>query len=333
MRRRPDARIRVVFLGTPEFAVPTLRALADAPDFAIALVVTQPDRPAGRGRRLTPSPVKRFALERGLPVLQPERPRGAAVLERLRQTGADLFTIAAYGQLLRPAVLALPPHGCLNVHPSLLPRHRGPAPIPATILAGDRETGVTIMLTDAGMDTGPILQQEQAALRGDETAAELTDRLAALGARLLPATARDWVAGRLTPQPQDDALATVSRLLTKDDGALDWRQPASALARQIRALNPWPRAFTFAGDRRLLLLHAVEADDQARTRNEHPGTILGVDDVAFLVATGQGVVRVTRAQLAGRAETSGAALLRQGQLAVGQVLGPPPSGRVSGEWR
>jgi methionyl-tRNA formyltransferase len=209
--------IRTVFLGTPAFAVPTLRALAKSPRFDVALVVTQPDRPAGRGRRLAPSPVKALATDLGLEVFQPARLREPGARERLEEARPDLFVLAAYGQLLRPAVLAVPRHGCLNVHPSLLPRHRGPAPVAATILAGDAEAGVTIMLTDAGMDTGPILAQRRVPLTGRETTASLTAALAELGAALLVETAPRWVRGEIGPQPQDEALATGR------DQPMNWR--------------------------------------------------------------------------------------------------------------
>ena len=332
----PPAPFRTVFLGTPAFAAPSLRALAASPAFEVALVVTQPDQPAGRGRRLTPSAVKALALELGLPVFQPARLREPGARERLAEVEADLFVIAAYGQLLRPAILALPRHGTLNVHPSLLPRHRGPAPVAATILAGDDEGGVTIMLTDAGMDTGPILARRRLPLSGRETTASLTAELAEQGAALLVETAPRWVRGEIEPQPQDEALATVSRLFTREDGAIDWSRSAVELARQVRALNPWPRAYTFHDGRRLLLLDAlpltpeevpVAAGSQPVARSQ-PGTVVGSAADDLLVATADGWLRVREVQPEGRRPVSGAAFLRGTPGLVGAVLRPAPGGQA-----
>ncbi len=332
----PPAPIRTVFLGTPAFAVPSLRALAVSPAFEVALVVTQPDQPAGRGRRLSPPPVKTLALELGLPVFQPARLRQPGARERLAEADADLFVIAAYGQLLRPAILALPRHGTLNVHPSLLPRHRGPAPVAATILAGDDEGGVTIMLTDAGMDTGPLLAQRRLPLTSREPTAGLTAELAEQGAALLVETAPRWVRGEIEPQPQDEALATVSRLFTREDGGIDWSRPAVELARQVRALNPWPRAYTFHDGRRLLLLDALPlTPDEARVAatpwlagrsgaSLEPGTVVGSAGDDLLVATADGWLRVREVQPEGRRAASGAAFLRGTPGLIGAVLRPEP---------
>lgn len=307
--------VRVVFLGTPEFAVPALRALIADPVIAVVLVVTQPDRPAGRGRHLTPPPVKVLAETHGLPVFQPERLRGPEVLARLRDADADLFVIAAYGQLLRQAVLDIPRRGCLNVHPSLLPRHRGAAPIPAAILAGDGETGVTIMLTDRGMDTGPILTQERVPLGRDETTASLTPQLAERGAELLVRTIPAWVSGAIVPQAQDEATATGSRTFTRADGALDWSRPALDLERQVRALNPWPRAYTFDRGKRLLVLNAHATERPASAL--HPGTVLDGLSGELLVATGDGVLRLDEVQPEGRRPLAGETFLRGNAGVVG----------------
>lgn len=319
------AETRVIVLGTPAFAVPVLRALVAAPKITVVLVVTQPDRPAGRGRRLVAPPLKLAATEAGLPCFQPERLRGPAALQQLRAAQPDLFVIAAYGQLLHQPVLDIPPHGCLNVHPSLLPRHRGPAPIAAAILAGDPETGVSIMLTERGLDTGPVLTQQRLPLTENDTTASLTPRLAELGATLLVETIPPWLRGTLTPQPQDETRATTSRLLQRDDGAIDWTQPANTIARQIRALNPWPRAFTFAAHRRLLLLDATVAtttSTHATGRQWQPGMVARDEHGHFLVHTGAGLVLVREAQLEGRRRMAGPALLRAHQELPGLVLGP-----------
>ncbi|MBI2957602.1 MAG: methionyl-tRNA formyltransferase, partial [Chloroflexi bacterium] len=216
---------RIVFMGTPEFAVPSLRALLDG-GCRVAAVYTQPDRPAGRGREAAASPVKRLAVELGIEVLQPRSLREPEALARLAGLAPDLIVVVAYGLLLPASVLGLPRYGCLNVHPSLLPRHRGPSPIPWAILDGDAVTGVTMMLMDEGMDTGPILEQVEEPVRDDDTALSLSRRLAALAAALLPRTVGRWARGEIKPQPQDDARASYSRLITKADGQIDWRLPA-----------------------------------------------------------------------------------------------------------
>lgn len=318
------APIRVVFLGTPDFAVPSLRALIAEPTIAVVLVVTQPDRPAGRGRQLAPPPVKRLALDRDLPIFQPERLRGPEVLERLRAADADLFVIAAYGQLLRQAVLDIPRHGTLNVHPSLLPRHRGPSPIPAAILAGDEETGMTIMLTDRGMDTGPILAQERIPLGRGESTASLTPRLAELGAALLVRTIPGWIGGTIPAQPQDEAAATGSRTFSRADGALDWSRPALDLERQVRALDLAPRAYTFDQDKRLLVLAALALD--GATADSPPGTVLADKAGQLLVATGAGILRLDLVQPEGRRPIEGAAFLRGYPQVVGTRLGEASPG-------
>ena len=237
---------RIVFMGTPEFAVVTLRALVRA--HTVAGVVTQPDRPAGRGRRLEPSPVKQFATQAGLPVIQPRRLREPEAMAQLLDWAPELIVVAAFGQILRPAVLDLPAHGCLNVHGSLLPRHRGAAPIAAAILAGDAETGITIIRMDPGLDTGPMLASRALLIAPDDTTGSLTDRLAPLGAELLLEMIPEYLAGRLPPVPQDAARATYAPQLKKEDGRLDFSHPASELERRVRALLPWPGAFALWPD-------------------------------------------------------------------------------------
>jgi methionyl-tRNA formyltransferase len=312
---------RIVFLGTPTFALPPLQALHRSPLTEVVLVVTQPDRPAGRGRRLAPSAVKEFALAAHLPVFTPERLRGEAVVSRLREARADLFVIAAYGQLLRAAVLAIPRCGCLNVHPSLLPRHRGPAPVATAILAGDEETGVTIMLTDAGMDTGPVLAQRRLPLAPDATTTSLTPALFEAGADLLLETIPRWVSGAITPHPQDEQRATVSRLFTKDDGWLDWTQPASVLERRVRALNPWPRTAT-TGPMGRLLVHAAQAREEAD--GTPPGTVQRGEHGEFRVTTGAGSLQLDLVQAEGRKPITGASYLAAHPALAGARLSLPP---------
>lgn len=228
-------------MGSPEFALPTLKKLVE--HYSVVGVVTQPDRPAGRGREMKPPPVKILAESMGLPVTQPPRLRTSEALEQLRAWAPDLIVVAAFGQILRQEVLDLPPHGCINVHASLLPRWRGASPINAAILHGDKQTGVTIMRMDASLDTGPILSQRAIPIEPDDTAASLGEKLARLGADLLIETLPPYLKGELQPQPQDDSLATYAPMLKKEDGWLDFRRPVEELVRQVRAYHPWPGAF------------------------------------------------------------------------------------------
>lgn len=230
--------MRVVFMGSPAFAVPALRWVASA--YAVVGVVTQPDRPAGRGRQLVPPPVKLAAVELGLDILQPIRLREPAATDAVRSWQPELILVAAFGQILRSEILQLPSRGCVNLHASLLPRHRGAAPIPAAILAGDSATGITLMGMDAGMDTGPILAQERLALSPDETALSLGEKLANLAKQTAERYLPRYLAGELPPQAQDEALATYAPMLRKDDSRIDLTQPAEALARRVRAYYPWP---------------------------------------------------------------------------------------------
>lgn len=245
-------------MGSPEFALPTLRGLAE--NYTVAGVITQPDRPAGRGRELTPPPVKRLAVQLGLPVIQPQRLKEPQAMQQIQAWASDVIVVAAFGQILRPAVLDLPPFGCVNVHASLLPRWRGAAPIQAAILEGDPQTGITIMRMDPGVDTGPILRQRAIRILLEDTAGSLAERLAELGARLLLDTLPAYLRGEIQPQQQEDTLATYAPMLSKADGQLDFSQPADILARRVRAFHPWPGAFTLWEGQMLKILrtHPVE---------------------------------------------------------------------------
>lgn len=232
---------RIIFLGSPDFAIPALNALAA--EYPIIAVITQPDRPAGRNGKLRPPPVKTVALDLGLPVIQPEKLRVPSVLEQLRAWSPDLIVVAAFGQILRPELLDLPKYGSINIHGSILPRWRGAAPVQAAILAGDAETGVTIMKMDAGIDTGPLLGSCSIPIAQDETAGTLFDKLAVIGANLLLETLPRYLSGELVPQPQPALGVTHAKMLKKEDGRLDFSQPASSLERRVRAMDPWPGAF------------------------------------------------------------------------------------------
>jgi len=308
---------RIVFLGTPEYAVPILQACLQHHEVLYA--VTQPDRYGGRGRRqLIASPVKRTAADAGVPVLQPVRlSRDTESLSLLGEARADVFVLAAYGQILRPNVLALPRHGVIGVHASLLPRWRGASPVAAAIRAGDTETGVSLMLTEAGLDTGPVIAQIPTPVAPEDTTGSLTARLADLGASLLIDTLPAWLAGEVGPQQQEEALATCAPEIAKEDGRVDWSQSAAAIERHIRAMSPWPGAFTFtAGDTRLTLWQAHVLE---RTPGDVPGTVLTVDG-ALAVATGEGMLCVDLLQPAGRRTMPGDAYLRGQPDLAGTVL-------------
>jgi methionyl-tRNA formyltransferase len=266
--------------------------------------------------------VKSAALELGLQVLQPPSLRGPGIVDQLRRLEPQVMVAVAYGQILRPEVLAIAPRGVLNVHPSLLPRWRGASPIPAAILAGDSETGVTIMLMDEGMDTGPMLAQRRTPLSGEDTTASLFASLAEEGASLLAETLPRWLAGEVEPQPQDDALATVSRQITKDDGRIDWSLPAMEIWRRIRAYNPWPAAFTTLSGETISIWQARPLDASS---GADPGTVVPVrgesGSAAFAVQTGNGLLAVLEAQRAGRKRLATEEFLRGMPGLVGSVLG------------
>jgi methionyl-tRNA formyltransferase len=286
---------RIVFMGTPEFAVPTLEALAEA--HQVVGVVTQPDQASGRGRQLRESPIKRAALERGLPLFQPQTLRTPEALARLADWEPEVIAVAAFGQILLQDVLDLPPHGCLNIHASLLPRWRGAAPVAAAILAGNEITGVTIMRMDKELDTGPILAQQEEPIRPDDTRATLRERLSRLGAKLLVETLPAYLAGTLLPWPQPEEGITYAGQLRKEDGLLNWSRPAVELDRQMRAFTPWPGVFTFWRGRRLKVVWAAPLPDWRG--DAPPGTVVALEDGAA-VATGEGAWCLEEVQLAGK---------------------------------
>jgi methionyl-tRNA formyltransferase len=290
--------LRVAFAGTPDFALPALRALAASPVCNLVGVLTQPDRPAGRGRALTASPVKRLALELGLPVDQPASLKSDAGRAALATWAPELLVVVAYGLILPAAVLDLPRLGCLNIHASLLPRWRGAAPIQRAILAGDVETGVTLMRMDAGLDTGPILRQQALPIGVRMTGGELHDALAALGAGMLAAAIGDLGAGRLVPQPQPAAGITYASKIDKAEALIDWREDAIVIARKIRAFNPWPVAETLLDGEQLRIWQALPLGELAVAAA--PGTALGFVDDRLHVATGSGVLAIEQLQSAGR---------------------------------
>lgn len=290
--------LRVAFAGTPDFALPALRALAASPGCQLVGVLTQPDRPAGRGRALTASAVKRCALELGLPVDQPVSLKSAAGRAALVAWAPELLVVVAYGLILPAAVLDLPRLGCLNIHASLLPRWRGAAPIQRAILAGDEQTGVTLMRMDAGLDTGPILRQQALLIGAHMTGGELHDALAALGAGMLAAAIGDLAAGRLPPQPQPPEGVTYAAKIDKTEAWIDWHQDAIVIARKIRAFNPWPVAQTLFEGEQLRIWQACPLAELPVVAA--PGTVLGCVDDRLHVATGLGVLAIEQLQSAGR---------------------------------
>ncbi len=308
---------RVLFYGSPDFAVPTLQALIDSPYRPLA-VITQPDARAGRGKTLRPPPIKALAAAHGIPALQPPRLRDRAAIAQIASLRPDLQIVAAYGQLIPAAILNLPPSGTLNVHASLLPRWRGAAPIAAALRHGDPETGVTIMLVDETEDTGPILRQQATPIEPHEHAGQLSDRLAQLGAQLLLETLPDWLDGAITPIPQDSRHATRARRVKKQQGQIDWTQPADQIARHVRAYTPWPAATTSLGQTAIRITEATPAPAQSAAA---PGTIIA-DGAAITVATSDGALNVTRLQRAGKRELSAAEFSRGTRDLVGQRFGP-----------
>ena len=292
--------LRVIFMGTPAFAVPTLVSLLDA-GCEIVGVYTQPDRRSGRGRRLTPPPVKQAAVERGLPVFQPTSlRRDADARQQLASLKPDLILVAAYGLFLPADTLDVPPLGALNIHPSLLPKHRGPSPVATAILEGDTTTGVTLMQLDEGMDSGPIIAQRETTIGVNETAEDLTVRLFEMGARLLGDTLPRWRAGEVEPVPQSEADATITKLLRREDGEIDWIRTADHIARQIRAYHPWPGTFTYWNGKQLKVHQAAPFDSDGGFATS---TVLEVDqDIGqgIGVATGEGILLIQRVQPEGR---------------------------------
>ena len=306
-------------MGTPEFALPALWRLVRA-GYRVRAVYTQPDRPAGRGRRTEPPPVKRAALALGLAVYQPERLDGADFLKEITALAPDALVVAAYGQLIPPAVLAGAPWGALNLHPSLLPRHRGAAPVAATILAGDTFGGVSVMQLDAGLDSGPVYAQAALAVAETETTPVLTGKLARLGAALLHEVLLNLAAGWLTPQPQDAAGATYFKALTRQQGLIDWTRPAAQIARQVRALQPWPGSYSYWQGQKLEIVAAVPLPGSG---DAAPGTVLVTGPAAapLAVQTGDGWLGLLSLKLAGKRALPAAEFGRGQRGFTGSVLG------------
>lgn len=313
--------MRIIFAGTPEFAAINLQALLDAcgHHHQVVAVYTQPDRPAGRGRKLTPSPVKMLALQQGIPVLQPQTLKDEAAQQELRDLQPDLMIVVAYGLLLPQAVLDIPRLGCINVHASLLPRWRGAAPIQRALLTGDAETGVTLMQMAAGLDTGPMLLKTHCPITPDDTSASLHDKLAHQGGEALAQLLPLMEQGQLQAEPQNTQLATYAAKLTKDEARINWQRPATEIERAIRGYNPWPVAwFTESED----VIRAWDATPLNIDHNAQPGTLLDLEKDGLILACGEGCLKLTRLQLPGSRQMDAADLLNghPDRFVIGQVF-------------
>lgn len=314
--------MNVVFFGTPDFAAPALGRLLDSPH-RVAAVVTRPDRPRGRGRRLAPPPVKRIAEARGTPVLQPERPRGDEFLAALRALRPDLGVVAAYGSLLPDAVLAVPRLGVINVHPSLLPKYRGAAPVQRAVIAGETTTGVTIMRLVREMDAGPTFARRTRPIAPDETSDVVEADLARIGADLLLDVVGDLETGAAAEQPQDHGAATFAPRLFRADGVIDWRAPAAAVHNLVRGLHPWPHASAVLDGARYII-HRTAVADHGRPRPPAPGTVVEAAGDRLLVATGHGgAVAVLEIQPEGRRRLAARAFLAGHRWAPGRRFDTP----------
>ena len=309
--------LRIIFMGTPEFAVPSLECLMLS--HQVVAVYTQPDKPAGRGRLLVSPPVKEAALSRDLPVVQPASLNNAEEVAHLADFHPDVIVVAAFGQILPQSVLDIPPYGCINIHPSLLPGFRGASPVAAAILAGDDFTGVSIMLLDKGLDTGPILARAAVSISPRDTAGSLTGKLSLVSARLLQEVLVRWSRGDIAPRSQNDAEATYSGRITKEDGEIDWHLPAVDIWRRVRAFNPWPGCYTRWEGKQLKILEAVPIPEEETVK---AGQVIALNkgEAAFGVCAGDGILGILNVQLEGKRAMSAAEFLRGQGRFIGAIL-------------
>lgn len=302
-------------MGTPAFAVPTLKALLESDDELVA-VISQPDRQRGRGRKLEPTPTKKFAEEHNIPVLQPAKVKTEEFLSELRDLNPDVIIVAAYGKILPRELLEIPPHGCINVHPSLLPKYRGASPINGAVIAGDKLTGVTIMQLDEGMDTGDILIQKEVPIEHDDTAETLAPKLSQIGGELIIQTLGLLKQGKLEPKKQDDSQATHTQMLKKEDGLIDWSKSSEEIRNLIRGMQPWPGAFTYIGDKMLKLYSA-----QLSHMGGSPGEVLGSAREVLEVGCGEGSLIISELQIEGGKRLDSKSFLTGRNIEPGTVLG------------
>lgn len=310
------SRLRVLFMGTPEFACPTLQMLIDYPGVEVAGVVTQPDRPKGRGQKLAPPPVKELAERHAIPVSQPLKVRAPEYVEEVRQLDPDLIVVIAFGQILPKALLDIPKHGCINVHASLLPRYRGAAPINWCIINGEAETGITTMMMDVGLDTGDMLLRKATPIGEDEDAGALHDRLSLLGAETMRQTLDLLLAGRLVREKQDDALSCYAPMLKKEMGLIDWNLEPERIRNLMRGLTPWPGAYTFLDGKTLKVCRA-----RVGKASGPPGTVLKADKAGIEIACNGGSLIVEELQLEGRKRLAAAEFLAGCRMDPGTLLG------------
>lgn len=310
--------MRVVFLGTPDFAVPPLEYLVFH-QYEVVAVYTPPDKVVGRGHLPVSSPVKKIALNQGFTVVQPLSFKKPEVVASLASFRPQIMVVAAFGQILPQSVLELPRYGCLNLHPSLLPKYRGASPVAAAILAGEQFTGVSIMLLDRGLDTGPVLARAPISISAWDTTASLTAKLSRVAAQLLLEVLPNWIRGELTPQPQDESQMSYSHVLTKKDGEIDWQFPALAIWRQVRAFHPWPGCYTRWQGKQLKIIEAVPLSGE-RTTEVGQVVALSREGVAFGINTGDGVLGILRVQLEGKKVLSAAEFLRGQRQFIGAIL-------------
>ncbi|MDP2681405.1 MAG: methionyl-tRNA formyltransferase [Deltaproteobacteria bacterium] len=302
-------------MGTPEFAVPSLRALIEVGENVVA-IVTQPDKPRGRGKKLTPPPVREAALKHNIPVFQPEKIKDEPFITAISNFSPDVIAVVAYGKILPKAILDIPPKGCINVHASILPKYRGAAPINWAIINGEKETGITTMLLDEGMDTGDMLLTEKVEIRDDDTTSSLHDRLKYIGADLLIKTIKDIKSETIRPIPQDDSQATYAPMLKKEDGRIDWTMKAEEIKNLIRGLNPWPGAYTRWDGKQIKIFKAeVEAGVK-----EEPGTVINISTEGIFAATGKGILLIKELQPENKNRMTASEFIKGYRIVKGQIF-------------
>lgn len=312
--------MKILFLGTSSFGLPALQCLLNSRHEILA-IITQPDRPQGRGKKIIPSPIKSFALSKKITVYQPESIRDPSFGNLLKSWSPEIIVVIAYGQIIPRHILSIPPQGCINVHASLLPKYRGAAPIPWAILKGEKRTGVTTMFMDEGLDTGPILLTRETEIGLEESAGELHDRLAQIGSDLLLQTLEGLEEGKLIPQLQDNSQATYAPKITKEMARLNWQKPATELFDHLRAFDPWPGAFTFFNNRLFKMFRPRFFAGMEEITKEPPGTIVGLSSEEIIIATGRGYLKIGEVQLENRARMKVAEFLRGHPLTPGTALG------------
>jgi len=313
-----DVEVRTVFMGTPQVAVPILESLIRGPCHVLA-VYTQPDKLVGRSQRLAPPPVKELAIKHKITVIQPKTLKSAEAVRELASFKPDLIVVAAFGHILPPEVLSLPKFGCLNVHPSLLPRHRGPSPVANALLQGELVTGVTIMLMNENLDSGPILTQERVDISPLDTTGSLTAKLAHMGTELLMQTLPEWLAGELEPRPQDESQATYSRLMTSQDGEIDWHLLAIELWQRVRAFNPWPSCYTWWQGKRLKIHQATVLNEPSK--GDIGEVVVLRESPKVGVVAGKDILGLCQVQLEGKREMPVADFVRGQRNFIGSILG------------